>query len=145
MGKQTSKLKPRELSDLNIQTNFSEKELQEWYKGFIKECPKGSLTMDEFKRVYSDFFPHGDATLFAEYVFKAFDKNKDGTLDFKEFMCALSVSSRGSVDQKIQFAFQIYDLNGDGVISKQEMLEIIRVSKSNLNSHFCTLIFSWYE
>lgn len=140
MGKQNSKLEPKELSDLNLQTNFTEAELQQWYKGFLKECPKGSLTMLEFKKVYSDFFPRGDATTFAEYAFKAFDINQDGTLDFREFMCALSVSSRGSLEEKIQFAFRIYDIDGDGFITKHEMVEIIgainkMVDSSSMTKH----------
>lgn len=138
MGKQNSKLEPKELSDLNLQTNFTEAELQQWYKGFLKECPKGSLTMSEFKKVYSDFFPRGDATTFAEYAFKAFDINQDGTLDFREFMCALSVSSRGSLEEKIQFAFRIYDIDGDGFITKHEMVEIIGV-------RLCFITSTWEE
>lgn len=83
------------------------------------------LTKQEFQKIYKQFFPFGDPTSFADYVFNVFDSDKSGSIDFKEFICALSVTSRGKMEDKLDWAFQLYDIDGDGKISYDEMLAIV--------------------
>jgi len=126
MGKSQSKLTPEQLSDLQKNTYFDKRELQQWYHGFIMDCPEGRLDKKNFGKIYTQFFPFGDPGEFANYVFDVFDENKNGYIDFKEFICALSATSRGTLEEKLKWAFQLYDINKDGLITYQEMLKIVQ-------------------
>jgi len=127
MGKQNSKLRPEAVTEVMEATSFDdEDDIQLWFKGFLKDCPNGCLTADNFRSIYSSFFPSGDAALFSEYVFRAFDRNRDGVVDFKEFMEGLSIVTRGNLRSKLEWAFRLYDLDGNGFITKNEMLDVTR-------------------
>ena len=69
----------------------------------MKDCPTGKLSRNEFIRIYIQFFPHGNPTDFARFVFKTFDKDNDGTICFAEFIRAVSITSHGSLGTSIVY------------------------------------------
>ncbi|KPP59774.1 S-modulin-like [Scleropages formosus] len=114
------------LEDLKLNTRFSEEELCAWYQTFQKECPNGRITKEQFEGIYASFFPDADPTEYARHVFRSFDTNSDGTLDFKEYIVALHLTSSGKTLQKLEWAFSLYDVDGNGTISKNEIQEIVK-------------------
>ncbi|NXC78715.1 CSEN protein, partial [Anhinga anhinga] len=117
---------PEGLEQLLAQTKFTKKELQSLYRGFKNECPSGLVDEETFKLIYSQFFPQGDASTYAHFLFDAFDADRNGALCFQDFAVGLSVLLRGTVHQKLKWAFNLYDINKDGYITKEEMLEIMK-------------------
>lgn len=125
MGKKNSKLKQETIDRLTKDTYFSEKEVRQWHKGFLKDCPNGLLTEQGFIKIYKQFFPQGDPSKFASLVFRVFDENNDGSIEFEEFIRALSITSRGNLDEKLHWAFRLYDVDNDGFITRDEMYNIV--------------------
>ncbi|CAM4493378.1 unnamed protein product [Leuciscus chuanchicus] len=122
----TVRYQPENLEQLQSQTHFSRQELQLLYRGFKNECPSGVVNEDTFKNIYAVFFPLGDSSKYAQFLFNAFDKDKNGSLSFEELVCDLSVLLRGTTEEKLNWAFNLYDINKDGLITKEEMLDILK-------------------
>jgi len=127
MGGKSSKnsISNEDLSFLVKNTSMSTEEIKAWHKGFLKDCPTGELSKDQFISMYSFMFPNGNPTKFSENVFRTFDTNKSGTIDFREFMLALHVTSNGTPEEKLAWAFKMYDIDGSGSIDFNEMKRVV--------------------
>lgn len=91
------------------------------YQGFLSEAPSGYLTKHDINRMYSQFFPFGDSLPFAQLLFNMFDEDRDGRLDFGEFVRAMSVATRGKFMEKLVWSFGLYDIDRDGYLSRDEV------------------------
>ena len=69
---------------------------------------------------------------YAEYMFNAYDIDCDGEVDFVDYIRTLSVTERGTMDEKLKWAFSMYDINGDGQVSLKEATEFLTVSRPKL-------------
>ncbi|MBN3273831.1 KCIP2 protein, partial [Polyodon spathula] len=118
--------RPEGLDKLQEQTKFTKKELQVLYRGFKNECPSGVVNEETFKLIYSQFFPQGDSSTYAHFLFEAFDTDKNGSISFEDFAMGLSIILRGTINDRLNWAFNLYDLNKDGCITKEEMMAIMK-------------------
>ena len=83
--------------------------------------------MADFNMIYSQYFPNGDPSAFAAYVFKCFDTDNDGKVSFSEFLLTLNTTAKSSQQDQIKWAFALYDTDKDGLISRDDMFNIVKV------------------
>ena len=67
---------------------------------------RGVLKQKEFIQMYEKFFPANDANSFAQNVFRNFDADRNGLIDFTEFMIAIDVTSSGEPREKLMWDFR---------------------------------------
>ena len=121
---QPSRYKPNDLEEMAKDTKYSKDEVKFLYRAFKQECPNGIIDKETFKDVYGKIFPLGDSTKYSQRVFDSIDRDKTGGITFGDFMEFLSVLTKGSVNEKLQWSFQFYDINQDGMIDRSEMLQV---------------------
>uniref|UniRef100_A0AAQ4S421 Guanylate cyclase activator 1Aa n=1 Tax=Gasterosteus aculeatus aculeatus TaxID=481459 RepID=A0AAQ4S421_GASAC len=105
-------------------------EMHLWYKKFMTECPSGQLTLHEFKQFFGLRGLDPEANAYIEQMFRTFDMNKDGYIDFMEYVAALSLVMRGKMEHKLRWYFKLYDVDGNGCIDRHELLNIIKAIRA---------------
>jgi len=108
---------------LKLNTRYDEKEIREWFSGFMAVCPLGLLTMDNIYDMYA--MPKHRAKIFINQIFKLFDKNNSGEITFRQFVLATNMTSCSSPTDKLKWTFKMFDADGSGSIDAEELTEII--------------------
>ena len=105
MGNQNSgnnKLKKQELRKLVEVTHFDIEEIQKLYEQFrsisSSRQDDGVIDKTEFQQALGL-----KDSLFVDRMFSLFDADTDGNIDFREFICGLSVfCEKGTIDEKLK-------------------------------------------
>ncbi|KAK2176030.1 hypothetical protein NP493_689g00031 [Ridgeia piscesae] len=121
-------LSSEQLIQLSEKTHFSSNEVRSRHESFLKDFPDGVISRKEFHDTYRQAFPgcqQNDVQRYAEYMFNAYDIDCDGEVDFVDYIRTLSVTERGTMDEKLKWAFSMYDINGDGQVSLKEATEFL--------------------
>jgi Ca2+-binding EF-hand superfamily protein len=76
-------LSEKELVFLEANTKFNREKIIAWHAAFISDCPSGRLDKKKFIKLYKELEPsETPVDKYAEYVFKAFDSDNSGCIDF---------------------------------------------------------------
>ncbi|XP_070259637.1 guanylyl cyclase-activating protein 3 [Myotis yumanensis] len=127
-------------------TAIPAKETCVWYRKFMMEYPSGLQTLHEFKTLLGLQGLNQKANQHVDQISNTFDMNKDGFIDFLEFIAAVNLVVRGKLGQKLKQYFKLYDADGNGSIDKKELLNIFMTVQPSMVSklspeEFTNLVF----
>ena len=61
-----------------------------------------------------------------KHVFRIYDTNNDGYIDFTEFMLMFFIMSNGTPEDVFKSIFRMFDVDSDGTITQKEMTKLIK-------------------
>ena len=80
---------------------------REWYRRFLDECPNGELTKAQLTQMYAGLMPKEDPAIIVGHLFRIFDRDNSGSIDFSEFVMATDITSSGSPEEKLRWTFRV--------------------------------------
>ena len=83
---------------------------------------------------------------FRDHIWRIYDVNMDGVIDFSEFLVALDIMSNGTPEQNLEQLFRFFDVNRNGYIDKREMElvvgDLMRLENNHNDEHIAQAVFS---
>jgi len=109
----------------NFDISLTEEELDSVLKEFLDGDTNsdGSLDFAEFNVVMANRVKVEGQL---DALFKAFDVDGNGIIDFREFATALTITSKGTTEQKLKFVFGLYDVDKNGELTQDEVAEVLK-------------------
>ena len=128
MGSKNGKpvLREEDVAALTKSSGLDEAQVKESFEAFLEEHPNGKLKQKDFREMMVKAVPKKDAKKMEKHLFRMYDSDSDGFIDFTEFMLVFHIMSEGAPEEVLTKIFRVFDVNGDGVISIKEMNKLIK-------------------
>ena len=115
----------RQMKSVQKKTGLSEEEVKHQLQEFMKTCPSGVMTKKKFVDLSREALGN-DANFLADSLFRVFDEDGSGTMDFTEYMLAINATNLDSPEDKLKWMFSVFDKDGGGTISGDEIEALLR-------------------
>ena len=119
-------LSQEDLDYIADHTAIARDEIDQHYDNFLSKHPDGKITRRGFANMMQACFPSRDTTQLESHIFRMYDSNGDGYVDFREFMIVLYVMSNGTQEENLKQIFQVFDINNDGTVSQKELERVVK-------------------
>ena len=119
-------LSEENIKALSKSSGLEEIEVVQMFDDFIKINHQGRLNQSDFKNLMSQSLPGKDISKMEKHVFRMYDSDNDGFINFEEFLCVFHIMSDGSNEHVLRKVFRVFDVNGDGRISKKELTSLVK-------------------
>merc|ERR1712033_31714 len=107
-------------------SGLDEAQVKEAFESFVAEHPNGKMKPKDFREMMQKALPKKDASKMEKHVFRIYDANNDGYIDFTEFMLIFFIMSDGTPEEVLTKIFRVFDVNSDGTITQKEMTKLIK-------------------
>jgi len=109
-------------------------QVREQFDAFVLEHPNGKMKKKDFREMMAKALPKKDAGKMEKHVFRIYDTNNDGYIDFPEFMIVFYIMSDGTPEEVLGKIFRVFDVNSDNSITKKELTRLIKDMYGLLNN-----------
>lgn len=119
-------LTEREITYITLHTNFTRKQINDYYVRFLTYYPRGYINFNEFCQLYSSELKHlHNCQPLLQRLFHHIDIDKNNQLNFKEILFFKAISMpETDINEKFRWLFILYDTNQDGEIDENEFISL---------------------
>jgi len=121
-----SPLTEEDMNYIARNTAMEKDAVEKQYQNFLTKHPDGRISRGSFHDMMKECYPGTDTEKLERHIFRMYDTNEDGHIDFREFMIVLYVMSNGSPQENLKQIFRVFDINNDGSISLKELQRIVK-------------------
>jgi len=119
-------LSQEDLDFIANHTAITRDEVDQQYENFLTRHPDGKITKRDFRNMMQACYPGTDTAKLESHIFRMYDSNGDGHIDFREFMIVLYIMSNGTPEENLKQIFRVFDINNDGTVSQKELQRIVK-------------------
>ena len=104
MGSKNGKpvLRDEDIEAMSKSSGMEAEEVKKAFEAFVGEHPDGKMRPADFKKMMSAAMPKKDAGKMEKHVFRIYDTNNDGYIDFVEFMVIFHIMSEGTSEEVLK-------------------------------------------
>ena len=130
ISRRFSRSKPRPLSEEDVEyvmahTGLAREAVELHYRKFLRSHPAGVMDPAGLRAMLQESLPGADTARLADHIWRIYDTNLDGEVDFREFMLALCVMRTGSAEANLRQIFRLFDINSDGKVERGELGSVV--------------------